>query len=164
MQGITGCMPTPAPKPRCPQARTWNHIRVRQAALRHHTTPQGEWHRHPSRRHHHLYLTGGDSRPNPWTLRCQQQTSLTSGALTPDGEACEAAIRMVRELTQEAEIGKLYLGIVNEKHKVQMGKEPKYERWRDEAYVQLFNRTVHKIMGLHLRTHTHGTPPSDPAL
>jgi polyribonucleotide nucleotidyltransferase len=31
---------------------------------------------------------------------------------SPDGEACEAAIRMVRELTQEAEIGKLYLGIV----------------------------------------------------
>ncbi|MBJ93988.1 MAG: polyribonucleotide nucleotidyltransferase, partial [Rickettsiales bacterium] len=31
---------------------------------------------------------------------------------SPDGEACQAAIRMVRELTQEAEIGKLYLGIV----------------------------------------------------
>ena len=31
---------------------------------------------------------------------------------SPDGDACEAAIRMIRELTQEAEIGKLYLGIV----------------------------------------------------
>ena len=31
---------------------------------------------------------------------------------SPDGDACAAAIRMIRELTQEAEIGKLYLGIV----------------------------------------------------
>ncbi len=31
---------------------------------------------------------------------------------SPDSAACEAAIRMIRELTQEAEVGKLYLGIV----------------------------------------------------
>ena len=31
---------------------------------------------------------------------------------SPDGEACAKAIKMVRELTQEAEVGKLYLGIV----------------------------------------------------
>jgi len=31
---------------------------------------------------------------------------------SPDAEACVKAIKMVRELTQEAEIGKLYLGIV----------------------------------------------------
>jgi len=31
---------------------------------------------------------------------------------SPDAEACAKAIKMVRELTQEAEIGKLYLGIV----------------------------------------------------
>ncbi len=31
---------------------------------------------------------------------------------SPDGDACAKAIKMVRELTQEAEVGKLYLGIV----------------------------------------------------
>jgi polyribonucleotide nucleotidyltransferase len=31
---------------------------------------------------------------------------------SPDGEACKRAIKMVKELTQEAEVGKLYLGLV----------------------------------------------------
>ena len=29
-----------------------------------------------------------------------------------DGEACKRAIKMIRDLTQEAEVGKLYLGTV----------------------------------------------------
>ncbi len=31
---------------------------------------------------------------------------------SPDGDACDRAIKMIKELTQEAEIGKLYLGLV----------------------------------------------------
>ncbi len=31
---------------------------------------------------------------------------------SPDGEACKRAIKMIQELTQEAEVGKMYLGLV----------------------------------------------------
>ena len=48
------------------------------------------------------------------------------------------------ELLRPSARERLYMGVVNARHKVVTSEEsPYYERWRDPLYVRLFNRTVY---------------------
>ena len=64
--------------------------------------------------------------------------------LKTDDDSFVCAARLLELLRPLPRLG-LYLGVVNPKHSVVTGGQgkPQYERWRDDDYVALFNRTVY---------------------
>jgi len=64
--------------------------------------------------------------------------------LKTDDDSCVCAARLL-ELLRALPRERAYVGVVNLHHKVITApqQDAKYERWRDPAYVVLFNRTVY---------------------